>query len=55
MKIMKTYKENTYIYREGKTAEEGKIALGVFRNDPDAEEYIERVEARLRQQKIERG
>lgn len=55
VKIMKMYKENTYIYREGKTPEEGKIALGVFRNDPDAEEYIERVEARLRQQKIERG
>lgn len=55
VKIMKTYKENTYIYREGKDMEEGKIPLGVFRNDTNAEEYIERVEARLRQQKIERG
>ncbi len=53
-KIMRLYKENTYLYKEGKTRIEGKIPIGVFRNDDGAEEYIEKTEARLREQGIER-
>ena len=54
-KIMKLYKENTYLYREGKSAEDGKIPIGVFRNDPDAEEYIDCILAKLEEKGIERG
>ena len=53
-KIIRLYKENTYLYKEGKTRIEGKIPIGVFRNDDGAEEYIEKTEARLREQGIER-
>ena len=34
---------------------EGKIPVGVFRHDKNALEYIERVEAKLKEQGIERG
>ncbi|MBQ2846162.1 MAG: hypothetical protein IJE75_03375, partial [Firmicutes bacterium] len=53
--IMKRYKEGTYLYKEGGEPVEGKIPVGVFKHDKDAEEYIERVERRLRDQGIERG
>ncbi|MDO4485888.1 MAG: thiamine pyrophosphate-dependent enzyme [Bacillota bacterium] len=53
--IMKIYKEKTYLYKEGKEPQEGKIPVGVFRHDKNSLEYIERVEAKLREQGIERG
>jgi 2-oxoglutarate ferredoxin oxidoreductase subunit beta len=53
--IMKTYKENTYLYKEGGEVVEGKIPIGVFKHDKTAVEYIERVETKLRAQGIERG
>ena len=53
--IMKRYKEGTYLYKEGGEPVEGKIPIGVFKHDTNAEEYIERVERRLRDQGIERG
>lgn len=53
--IMKIYKEGTYLYREGAEPVEGKIPVGVFRHNTEAEEYIEKVERRLREQGIERG
>ncbi len=53
-KIMQGYKEGTYLYKEGKEAVEGKVPIGVFRNDTEAEEYIEKIEAKLKEQGIER-
>jgi 2-oxoglutarate ferredoxin oxidoreductase subunit beta len=53
--IMKTYKENTYLYKEGGEVVEGKIPIGVFKHDKTAVEYIERIETKLRDQGIERG
>ncbi|MCB6993841.1 thiamine pyrophosphate-dependent enzyme [bacterium 210820-DFI.6.37] len=52
--ILKRYKENTYLYKPG-NQEKGKISIGVFRNDPEIEEYIEKVEAKLKEKGIERG
>ena len=53
--ILKKYKEGTYLYKEGRETAEGKIPVGVLRHDKNAVEYIERVEAKLRKQGIERG
>lgn len=53
--IMKKYKEGTYLYKEGGEPVKGKIPIGVFKHDKTAEEYIEKVERRLREQGIERG
>ena len=53
-KIMQGYKEGTYLYKEGKEAVDGKVPIGVFRNDTEAEEYIEKIEAKLKEQGIER-
>lgn len=53
--IMQKYKEITYLYKEGKEPVEGKIPVGVFKNDESAEEYIDKVERMLREQGIERG
>lgn len=53
--IINRYKEMTYIYKAGKEPEEGKIPVGVFRHDDTAEEYIDKVERKLKEQGIERG
>ena len=53
--IMKIYKEGTYLYKPDAEPVEGKIPVGVFRHNTEAEEYIEKVERRLREQGIERG
>ena len=53
--IMKRYKEGTYLYKPGGEPVEGKIPVGVFRHNKEAEEYIEKVERRLKEQGIERG
>jgi len=53
--IMKLIKENTYLYKEGKEPVPGKIPVGVLKHDKNAEEYIEKVERKLREQGIERG
>lgn len=53
--IMQRYKEMTYLYKDGKEPEEGKIPVGVLKHDKTAVEYIERVEKKLREQGIERG
>ncbi|MDO4833474.1 MAG: thiamine pyrophosphate-dependent enzyme [Bacillota bacterium] len=57
-KIMKMYKEHTYMVKEGEFDpaaadragdKKGKIPIGLFRNDPDAPEYLEKVKAKLSQ------
>ncbi|MDO4545508.1 MAG: thiamine pyrophosphate-dependent enzyme [Bacillota bacterium] len=53
--IMQRIKDNTYMHKDGKTPEKGKIPIGVFRHDETAEEYIEKIEAKLKEQGIERG
>ncbi|MDD4200846.1 MAG: hypothetical protein PHS19_05590, partial [Eubacteriales bacterium] len=62
-KIMQLYKENTYLAKTGtvepagnKSAEdiEGKLPIGVFRNDPDELEYLDKVEAKLIESGIKR-
>ena len=53
--IMKKYKEMTYQYREGSAPVDGKIPVGVFRHDDEAEEYIDKVERKLKEKGIERG
>ena len=45
----------TYLYKDGKEPEEGKIPVGILKHDKSAVEYIERVEKKLREQGIERG
>ena len=55
-KIMEKYKECTYLYKPGSNdptgamAEknaDGKIPIGLFQNDKNAKEYLERVEEKL--------
>lgn len=57
-KIMKMYKEHTYMVKEGEFDpaaadragdKKDKIPIGLFRNDPDAPEYLEKVKAKLSQ------
>ncbi len=57
-KIMKRYKEHTYMVKEGEFDpaaadragdKKDKIPIGLFRNDPDAPEYLEKVKAKLSQ------
>ena len=60
---MAKYKEITYLYKLGSNdptgamAEknaEGKIPIGLFKNDENAQEYLERVEAKLAESGIAR-
>lgn len=53
--IMKRIKDSTYLYKDGAPAVEGKTPIGVFRHDTESEEYIEKIERRLKEQGIERG
>ncbi len=59
-KIMDIYKKNTYLYKLGVNDpmeafadrnSEGLIPVGVFRNDPNAKEYLEKVQDKL----VEKG
>ena len=52
--IMDRIKSQTYMYREGGEAVAGKIPIGVFRHDTEAEEYIDKIERKLKEQGIER-
>ena len=53
---MKAYKENTYLFKDGKKPDRDKTPIGVFRHDETAEEYIERIDRKLKEQGIiERG
>lgn len=62
-KIMELYKKYTYMTQPGEVdpagarstnAVEGKLPIGVFRNNPEEPEYLEKVEAKLRENGIER-
>lgn len=62
-KIMQMFKEKTYVAKSGKDGissagpsdeVDGKAPIGVFRNDPDAPEYLEKVEAKLAENGIRR-
>ena len=63
VKIMELYKKYTYMTQPGEVdpagarssgAIEGKLPIGVFRNNPDEPEYLEKVEAKLKENGIER-
>lgn len=62
-KIMDMFKKNTYLIKNGEAPaadaveskkNEGKLPIGVFRNDPSMPEYLEKVEAKLAENGIER-
>ncbi|MDD2216471.1 MAG: thiamine pyrophosphate-dependent enzyme [Eubacteriales bacterium] len=46
--IMKFFKENSYIYKEGMDEPKNKIQCGVLKHDNDQPEYIDRMEARFK-------
>lgn len=54
-KILKKYKEMTYIHKDGVPAPQGKIRIGLLKHDDSAEEYIDKVERNLAEQGIKRG
>lgn len=54
-KILKKYREITYMKQEGTDPPEGKIRIGVLKHDTAAEEYIDKVERKLAEQGIKRG
>lgn len=54
-KIMQMYKTQTYQFREGMEIPKAKTRIGTLRNNPDAKEYIERVEEKLIEQGIKKG
>lgn len=47
--IMNYLKDNSYIYKEGMNEPKGKIKCGILKHDNDRTEFIERMDARLRQ------
>ena len=59
-KIMEGYKKGTYLYKAADGAltggvpgeKDGKIPIGLLHYDPDASEYLDRVEAKLKEQGI---
>lgn len=56
-KIMEMFKQSTYRVKEEGFAhpdEEGRIPIGLFRNDPSMPEYLEKVEVALAEAGIER-
>ena len=54
-KILKKYREITYIKQEGAKEPEGKIRIGVLKHDRAAEEYIGKMERKFAEQGIKRG
>ena len=59
-KIMENYKKQTYVVREAGTGqaacpgkdEQGRFPIGLLHYDPDALEYLQRVEERLREEGV---
>ena len=53
--IMRNYKNNTYIHKEGADIPQGKTRIGTLKHNKVAREYIARTEAKLILREIERG
>ena len=51
-KIMEGYKKNTYLFRggEAKPDKDGRIPIGLLHRDDEAEEYLDKVEKKLKSQ-----
>ncbi|MCL1983116.1 MAG: thiamine pyrophosphate-dependent enzyme [Clostridiales bacterium] len=52
--IMRTYKNNTYIWKDGTEAPKGKIRIGTLRHNKNAKEYIEKADWVMAERELER-